>query len=224
MLEPYGLDMEVVETKFRQLQSPVQIILFTRESRCLHCHAAERLYERIAAVTHKVEFETYNFAINMEQDAKYGVFAAPAVAIIGASDYGIRYYCYPQGLELYNFLDDIVLISTGIHHLSEEVLEKIGTIKVPINLKVFISSGCPYSLPIARLAMKLAIASAPLTVAIIDASEFVDIADQYKLKGVPMTIVNEQLGFYGGFEALDYVEQVIALHNEEEIDHILRYI
>ena len=224
MIAPYEVDMGIVESKFRQLRSPVRLVFFTRESHCVHCRQAERLYERLASVTQKIAFRSYNFAIDEEKDAEYGVFAVPAVALIGKQDYGIRYYCCPQGVELYNFLDDIVLVSTGAHRLSETILRTLEEIVDPVQLKVFISPGCPYSLPVARLAMKLAVASDSIAVDIIDAGMFTDLVGRYKLKGIPMTIVNDKYGFYGALDMVEYVEQVVALQQEEEIDRILRYI
>ncbi len=45
-----------------------------------------------------------------------------------------------------------------------------------------------------------------------------------KVKGIPMTIVNDKYGFCGGLDVTDYVERVVTSHHEKELDHILRYI
>lgn len=210
MLSTVGLDLETMESKFRALKNDVKLIFFTRETDCPHCKEARWLFESIASITHKIEFDFFNFAINEEKDREYHVFAVPALAIIGEKDYGIRYYGCPQGAELNNFLDDIVYISRGENTLKPEVAIKLVRYKNPIQLKIFISRNCPYSLPVAKLALKLAIGSENINVDIIHADEFMELAHQYNVRGIPMTVVNEKESFYG------------ALDDEEYVDHILK--
>ena len=64
MFDPYGFDVEMTEKKFSGLVDNVKLVLFTQESHCTHCSEARRLYERLASVTRKIEFEFFNFAIN----------------------------------------------------------------------------------------------------------------------------------------------------------------
>jgi glutaredoxin-like protein len=211
MLDRYGLDMVIVNTKFSQLKNNIQLVCFSKASNCLHCHEAEKLFEYIAELSPKIEFEVFNFDIDKKDDSKYEILDTPAVAIIGKKDFGIRYYCYPQSLELNNFLDDIVYVSTAEHHLSEQVMQKLGKVNKKIQLKVFISPWCSYSLPAARMALKLAIASEFITVAIIDISDFMQIAEKYSVQAIPMTVINEIHSFYGALDELHYVDNIMRL-------------
>ena len=90
-----------------------------------------------------------------------------------------------------------------------EVNQKLKQLDKQTQLKIFISTSCPYSLPVAKLGLKLAVASNKIHVDIIDAIEFLGVAEKYKVRGIPITVVNEKQSFYG---ALDY---------EEYVDHIL---
>ena len=209
MLEPYGLDLETAEAKFTNLVSDVSLVLFTQESHCAHCNEARRLYEHIASVTRKIEFEFFNFAINEEKAQEYRIFAVPALAIIGVRDYGIRYYGYPRGTELSNFLDDIVYVSRGENTLSSATTRKLEQLDETTNLKIFISSGCPYSLPAAKLGLKLAVASDNINVDIVHAADFLQLADNYGVRGIPTTVVNERTSIYGALDAEDYVDRIL---------------
>ncbi|RMD96855.1 MAG: hypothetical protein D6814_10630 [Calditrichaeota bacterium] len=211
MFKPYGLDMEAVETKFSALKNEVKLIFFTRESQCIHCKEAKRLYERLASVTHKIKYEKYNFAINAEKDREYNVFAVPALAIIGAKDYGIRYYGYPHGTELNNFIDDLIYVSRAENKLAPKVMRKIQELQKETQLKIFISPVCPYSLSVAKLGLKLAVASDQIRVDIIDAMEFLEIAEKYHVRGIPMTVVNEENSFYGALDDEEYVDALLKL-------------
>lgn len=209
MLNAFGLDLKVVEEKFSALKNDVKLIYFTRESHCPHCHITGTLLERIASVTHKITFDTYNFAINQQKDEEYHIFTVPALAIIGKHDYGIRYYGYPQGTELNDFLDDIIYVSRGENTLKAEVAKKLTWIINPTQLKIFISPNCPFSLPVAKLALKLAIANRVIKVDIIHADEFLEVAEQYNVRGIPMTVVNEKESFYGALDEADYLNHLI---------------
>lgn len=211
MLAAFGLDLATVENKFSALDHNVKLVFFTRESDCPSCNEARQLFERLASITHKIEFQYFNFAINKEKDREYGVFTVPALAIIGAKDYGIRYYGYPRGNEVNDFLDDIILVSQGKDLLQPENVELLRQLYNPVRLKIFMSPTCPYSLPVAKMAIKLAIASEYIKTDIIHAVEFMDLSEKYKVRGIPMTVVNEQDSFYGALDERDYIARVIEL-------------
>jgi len=211
MFKPYGLDLEVVEAKFSSLKNDVKLVFFTRETECPHCNETRRLLERLASITQKIAFVSYNFAINKEKDSKYRIFTVPALAIIGEKDYGIRYYGYPRGTELNNFLDDIIYVSKGETSFNPDVTNKLLLLKKPIQLKIFISPGCLYSLPVAKLALKLAIASNAINVDIIHADEFLELAENYKVRGIPMTVINEKKNLYGALDEEEYINHILEL-------------
>lgn len=211
MFRMYGLDMEHVEEKLSHLKSDVKLVFFSREAHCNHCREAGRLYERLAGITHKLSFEHYNFTINSQKDEEFNVFAVPALALIGEKDYNIRYYGYPQGIELNNFLDDIVYVSRGESNLREGTLQKLSQLNKNVQLKIFITPTCAYSLPAAKLGIKLAIASDKIHVDIIDAQEFLDVSEKYRVEGIPMTVVNEKQEFYGALDEEKYLERILAL-------------
>ena len=211
MLDRYGLDMVIVKTKFGQLKNNVRLICFSKESGCSHCQEAKKLFEYIAELSPKIEFDVFNFDANTNKDRQYEIFDVPAVAIIGEKDFGIRYYCYPQSIELNNFLDDIIYVSTEEHHLSDQAMHKLETLQRKIQLKVFISSWCSYSLPAARIGLKLAIASELINVDIIDTNDYLKLADKYNVRAIPMTVVNETQSFYGALDEIHYVDNIINL-------------
>ena len=211
MLNAYSLSLETVENKFCGLKNDVRLVCFTRETDCPHGKETRKLLEHIASVTHKITFDVYNFAIDQEKDQEYGIFIVPAMAIIGEKDYGIRYYGCPKGAELTDFLDDIVYVSKGENTLRPKTAALLADLKKPARLKIFISPDCPYSLPVAKLALKLAIASDLITVEIIHADDFLAVAEKYKVRGIPMTIVNDQNSFYGALDEEEYINHILEL-------------
>lgn len=209
MLNTIGLDLEIVENKLRDLKNDVKLIYFTQEAHCVHCKKIQIFLERLSSVTKMITFISYNFAINKKIVQEYKIFTIPALAIIGEKDYGIRYYGYFHGLEIYDFLNDIVYVSRGDNTLMPESTKKLSQLKDPLQLKIFISSNCPYSLPIARLAVKLAVASDAINADIIHADEFPELAEKYNVRGIPFTVVNEDKSFYGALDQSDYLNHIV---------------
>lgn len=211
MLHLYGLDLESAESKFKNLKNNIVLVLFTRETKCDHCKEAKKLFERLASITKKIEVESYNFAINEEKDKEYGIFAVPALAIVGEKDYGIHYYGYPRGVELNNFLDDIVYVSRGENTLTQAINQKLKQLDKQVQIKIFISMSCPYSLPAAKLCLKLAVASDKIQVDIINSTEFFEVAEKYRVRGIPYTVVNEEKSFYGALDDEEYIDNILEM-------------
>lgn len=211
MLDAFGLDKEFLENKFHALKNDVRLVFFTRETFCPYCNETSRLLKRLSSITQKIKFDSYNFAIDDEKHQEYHVFDVPALAIIGEKDYGIRYYGYPRGNELANFLDDIIYVSEGKNTLKSDVAPKLAQFAKPTQLKIFISRNCLFSLPLVRLAIKLAISNDAIHADIIHTDEFLELADKHKVRGTPMTIINDEKGFYGALDEEEYINQVLEL-------------
>lgn len=211
MLDAFGLDREVLDNKFKALVNDVKLLLFTRETYCPYCNETGRLLKRLSAINHKIKFDSYNFSINKEKEKEYHVFDVPALAIIGKKDYGIRYYGYPRGNGLKDFIDDIIYISKGESTLKPEVTMKLDQFTKPTQLKIFISRNCLFSLPVARLAIKLAISNDTIHVDIIQTNEFLELAEKYNVRGTPMTVINDEKSFYGALEEEKYLNQILEL-------------
>jgi glutaredoxin-like protein len=211
MLRHYGLDMAMVESKFKNLKDPLKLIFFSRETNCTHCSEARKIYEMLVSISQKLEFEYFNFNVDEEKNKKYRIFSVPAVAVTGKRDYGIRYYGYPHGLELNDFIDDLVYVSRGEVAFNDTVTDKLYRLKAQVYLKVFISSSCPYSIPVAKTVIKLAVASDNINADIIDAIEFMEISEKYDVRGIPVTVVNNRTKFYGAFDDEEYLDRVLQV-------------
>ena len=111
-------------------------------------------------------------------------------------------------MEFSDFLDDIVYISRGENTLSSETNHLLEQVNKKTDLKIFISSGCPYSLPAAKLGLQLAVANDNINLDIVHAADFLQLAENYKVRGIPTTIVNERTRIYGALDAEEYVDHI----------------
>ncbi len=141
-----------------------------------------------------------------------GVSAAGVpVLLLGKS---WRFHALPLGSELEPFLE--VLSSTAaegseagsrfVSGLPEPVMQRLSGVKDPINLKVFVSTQCPYCPRVIREIIPLAIAAPHSTITVIDPFLFSELADGYNIKAVPTLILNESYRWTGQVSLTEILE------------------
>jgi glutaredoxin-like protein len=138
---PLLRDEDVVEIKkrFEQLASPVKLVHFTQELNLEYGREAKQLLEEVAATSDKISIEVFNFLIDKEKVAEYGVDKVPATVVRNGKDYGIRFYGLPAGYEFSNLIDAILSVSRGDSGLGEVTKEKLKAITQPLHLEVFVT-------------------------------------------------------------------------------------
>ncbi len=133
-------DKERVRQMFEEgLVEPVRLVMFTQTIECQFCAETRQLVEEVAALSDKVSAEIYNFITDEGQAQEYGVDKIPAIAIIGAKDYGVRYYGLPSGYEFTSLIEDIIDVSRGQSGLMPETKEAVTAIGEPVHLQVFVT-------------------------------------------------------------------------------------
>jgi len=103
--------------------------------------------------------------------------------------------------------------SRGGPSISKDLIEKIAAIDFPVQLKVFASQTCPYCPPAVKVAHDFSLINPKIKAEMIDTSLFPELAQHYKVRGVPKTIINDSFQFGGAkptSEVLDYVLQFKA--------------
>jgi glutaredoxin-like protein len=199
-----------------KLVNPVRLIVFTQEYECPYCAQARGLIEELAGLSDKLNVEVYDFVANSDKARAYGVDKVPAVAIIGAKDYGLRFYGLPYGYEFQTLLEGIVSASRGMAEISEEAREKLRGIKSPVHIQVFVTLTCPYCPPVASLAFKFAVESDMVRADVVDVGEFPHIGQKYGVMGVPKTVINEKVEFLGAVPEDVFLEHVLLAARRPE--------
>jgi glutaredoxin-like protein len=192
------------------LVSPVSIIMFTQELECRFCADTKQLIYEVATLNDKIRAEVHDFVADAQLAQQYGVDKVPALVIKGERDYGIRFYGLPYGYEFQTLMEALTSVSRGRTDLSEETKQKLREIKVPVNIKVFTTLTCPHCPVAATLAYKFAIESNFITVEVIDASEFSQLAIKYGVMGVPKVVINEKGEFVGALPEDAFLGQLLA--------------
>ncbi len=130
-------DKKTIQEWFQRLVNPVKLLVFTQEHECEYCQQTREMVEEIASFSDKLSVEVHEFVEGAEVVRQYNIGQVPAVAIVGAKDYGVRFYGFPGGYEFTAFIEDVIDVSTGNPGLSEDTLKELARIDRPVHMQVF---------------------------------------------------------------------------------------
>jgi glutaredoxin-like protein len=189
--------VEQVKQELAELAGPIRMVVFTQTFECQYCEETRQLVEEIAELSEQVTAEIYNFVTDKERVEELGVDKIPATAIIGAEDYGVRFYGIPAGYEFASLLHAIKLVAAGKPELSHETLDVLAGVAEPVHFQVFVTPTCPYCQHSVMLAHQLAVASPMVRADMVEATEFPHLSIKYQVMGVPRTVINEKTHIEG---------------------------
>ena len=179
------------------LPGPVRLVMFTQEFECEYCTETRQLVEEVAELSDRITAEIYDFQADRAKAEELGIDKIPAIAVIGAQDYGVRFYGIPSGYEFASFLHAIQSVAAGKPELSDATLRVVAEIQKPVHIQVFVTPTCPYCPQAVMLAHQLAIASPLIRADMVEAMEFPHLAVKYQVMGVPRTVINETVHIEG---------------------------
>ncbi len=182
---------EQVREALADLVGPVRLVMFTQESECDFCTETRQLVEEVAELSDQLTAEIYDFVADEEKAEELNVDKIPAIAVIGAEDYGIRFYGIPSGYEFTSLLHAIQSVAAEETELSKTALEMLAELDEPVHMQVFVTPTCPYCPQSVVLAHQMAIASPMVRADMVEAQEFPHLSQQYQVMGVPRTVINE---------------------------------
>jgi glutaredoxin-like protein len=202
----------------RGLAQPVKLVLFTQRQSpliipgvqaCELCEQSEQLVKEVAEHSDKLSAEIYDFSRDEESAKAYGVDKIPGIALIGAKDYGVRFYGFPGGYEFSALIEAIMDVSRGNTGLATEVKEQLQALSQDVHIQVFSTPTCPYCSRAVRIAHQMAVESDHVCADAIEATEFPDLVDRYAIRGVPKIVLNETRGFEGALPAAAFLRRVL---------------
>ncbi|MGB9776874.1 MAG: protein disulfide oxidoreductase [Anaerolineae bacterium] len=179
------------------LPGPVRLVMFTQEFECEYCTETRQLVEEIAELSDRITAEIYDFQADRAKAEELGIDKIPAIAVIGAQDYGVRFYGIPSGYEFTSFLHAIQSVAAGKPELSDATLRVLAGVQKPVHIQVFVTPTCPYCPQAVMLAHQMAIASPLIRADMVEAMEFPHLAIKYQVMGVPRTVINETVHIEG---------------------------
>lgn len=137
-MEAYG-GSTAIEARLAAISVPVRLVFFTQTFGCDTCLMARQVVDELSCLSEQISVEEYNLVLDKSEVADYRVDRAPAIAIVGMKDIGIRYYGIPAGFEIDSMVEGIELVANGTPVLSDENQAILDVLDRDVSLQVFVT-------------------------------------------------------------------------------------
>ena len=136
MIQPK--DRDYLKKEFAaKLTGPVKLVMVTQEHECQFCKETREIVEELAGLSDKITAEVYDLVADKDKIAPYGIDKIPAIAIVGAKDYGIRMYGIPSGYEFSSLIQTILMVSSGQSGLKDATKKALAELTKDLHVQVF---------------------------------------------------------------------------------------
>ncbi len=141
-------DAEFVRSRFRsELQHDVTLEFFAPSVGGLVLPGSDgetadytrRILEEVAALSEKISLRAHSLVAEPDVAGRFGIARTPAIAFLGAEDYGIRYYGIPGGYEFATLLELIIDVSRGEPALAESSKAVLARLGGDAHIQVFVT-------------------------------------------------------------------------------------
>jgi glutaredoxin-like protein len=197
-----------IKKRFEKLDKTVTLINFTQEFACQFCRETHQVAQEVAELSDKITLDVHDFQHDIDIAQKYNIDKIPAIVVLSDKDVGIRFYGIPSGYEFTSLLDAIEMVSTGITHLSHDVINKVLEINRDVHLQIFVTPTCPYCPGAVRTGHAMAFLNEHIKADVIELIEFPHLAQKYNVIGVPRVVINENDFFEGALPDRIYLAKI----------------
>ena len=132
-------DAARVREMLADLPGPVRLVFFTQTFNCETCEPTKQILGELAELSGQITVEEHNFLLEGDLASTYGIDRVPAIAVVGAQDYGIRFLGVPSGYEFMSLLDAIQIVSARDSGLNEASRAMLAGVQSPLALQVFVT-------------------------------------------------------------------------------------
>ncbi len=194
---------------FAGLKNDVNILLFVDD--CASCGDTKGLIEEVAAVSDKISLAVHD--LTSDEAKAFNVERTPVIAFAdgGGNDLRIKFNGIPAGHEFSAFITTINEVGEGSEDLPAELAAKINGIDKTVDIKVFVTLGCPHCSGAVAKAHKLALMNKNIRSQMIECGTFPELADQYDVSGVPKIVINEKHELIGNQPIEQFLDAIDKL-------------
>lgn len=160
-------------------------------------------------------------SIKIEEGAESLLPGRPSLTPAAGHVPNIHYFAAPEGTELAPFLDLLLWMGSDTEPPQFDLTKALDGLGMPCHVMVLIAPTCPHCPQVVRAALSLAIRTASITVSIVDAVQFEDLAQRYKVKSTPTTIINDGLTLIGRLTAEELAGHLLRLDESSSLTPIL---
>ena len=205
-------DRETVRRHLAGLIHPVVLLHFTQTFGGPESLIASRqILDEVKSLNDLIAVEEVNFVLDKERVDAFGILGVPAIAVLrGQVDTRMRFLGAPAGYEFVSLVDAILAAGTDDSELTDDSRALLATVTEPLEIKVFVTPTCPHCPRAVTLAHRMAQANPLITATCVEATAFMDLSRQFRVNGVPKTVVNGTTEILGALPEAEFIRAVIG--------------
>ena len=177
----------------------VTIALFIKKESCETCEETKSYMEELSSITDKLHLKIYDIEADKKMADLYNVTLTPSIVLLDNNDNykRIKFNGIPAGHEINSLINSIIEVSGKSQDLSDTTMERLNKINTPVDIKVFVTLGCPHCPGAVSKAHKLALLNPNISADMIEAQTFNDLSDKFNVSSVPKIVINDKYEFIG---------------------------
>ena len=207
-------EQQTLRDMLTTMQRQVTLLFFTQSIGCETCVQARQILGELASASDRITIEELNPVLDTEAAAQYGIDRAPGMVLLAGdarTDTRIRFLGAPSGFDFAALVDAVLLVSGGrTVELSPGTQATLAGLQEPVGLRVFVTPTCGFCPRAVALANRLAYVSPFVTSTTIQATEFYDLAREYRVSGVPKTVATNGREVLGALPESQFVQALLA--------------
>ena len=210
-------DRQTVQSHLAALTHDVTLLFFTQTIGAPETvMIARQVVEEVATLSDRVSVEEVNLILDRDKSTEFGIDRVPAIVLLrDGADARMRFLGAPAGYEFSSLVEAIVLAGTDDSGLTDDSKQLIAEKATsPVDIKVFVTPTCPHCPRAVTLAHRMAVESPNILATCVEASEFHDLARQYRVTGVPKTVSSDGAEILGALPEEEFVRGVLERQND----------
>lgn len=207
-------DNAALEKKLEGLKDPVTIVVHVQPTKN---DTLEEFKPKVDELGEKYELITVKYVQEEGEsgdNVKHLVDHFPAFVVLDkeGNDHDIRFYGCPSGNLFNTLISTIHMFSTGEHGLEGDLLDQVKKLD-ETDIQVLVTPNAPSINITIDVSHMLAFVSKKIKASVLELIQFPDIAEQYRVLGIPKTIINESQHYTGQFtleEGIEIIQKKIS--------------
>jgi len=98
-----------------------------------------QILKEVVGLCGRIALEEHSLVSEPDLATRYGIARTPAVAVVGAEDFGVRFYGMPAGYEFVTLVDVILDVSKGRAPVSVQTAEALAALPGDAHVQVFVT-------------------------------------------------------------------------------------
>jgi len=212
---PSDLDSEKLRASLAGTQGSLELTLHPSVD------GGSALDEPLAELAGRIEAASAG-ALRVERGDGAGLAALPCLTIAHRGLGKIHYQAVPQGPEAPPFLEALLGPTRDPAGAARSQAERLSLLTRPAELLVFVGASCPHCPGAVRSANRIALATPLVSVSVVDVQAHADLAERFKVRAVPLTLLDGGLALTGVVRSADLVNALLSREDDDHAEGVLQ--